>query len=78
MAKAKSPCVHTARGPIGVPETPATSRKEEPRMTMLVGKQAPDFEATAFVQGTFRNVKLSDYSGHWVVLCFYPGDFTFV
>ncbi len=47
-------------------------------MTVRVGKKAPDFEATAFVQGTFRNVKLSDYLGHWIMLCFYAGDFTFV
>jgi peroxiredoxin (alkyl hydroperoxide reductase subunit C) len=43
-----------------------------------VGHEAPDFEATAFVDGGFKNVKLSDYKGKWVVLCFYPGDFTFV
>jgi peroxiredoxin (alkyl hydroperoxide reductase subunit C) len=43
-----------------------------------VGKEAPDFEASAFVDGGFKNVKLSDYAGQWVVLCFYPGDFTFV
>lgn len=47
-------------------------------MMAKVGKPAPDFEATAFLQGAFRNVKLSDYNGHWVMLCFYPGDFTFV
>jgi len=47
-------------------------------MTAQVGKPAPDFQASAFVQGTFKNVKLSDYNGHWVMLCFYPGDFTFV
>jgi peroxiredoxin (alkyl hydroperoxide reductase subunit C) len=43
-----------------------------------VGKPAPDFEANAFVAGEFRNLKLSDYREKWVVLCFYPGDFTFV
>ena len=43
-----------------------------------VGKEAPDFEARAFVNGGFKNIKLSDYRGQWVVLCFYPGDFTFV
>ncbi len=75
---AKGPCVQTARGPIGVPEAQGASRKEEPKMTLWVGKRAPDFEATAFVQGAFKNVKLSDYAGHWVMLCFYPGDFTFV
>jgi alkyl hydroperoxide reductase subunit AhpC len=30
------------------------------------------------VDGGFKNIKLSDYRGKWVVLCFYPGDFTFV
>jgi alkyl hydroperoxide reductase subunit AhpC len=44
-----------------------------------VGKEAPDFEATAYIPGQgFKLVKLSDYRGKWVVLCFYPGDFTFV
>ena len=43
-----------------------------------VGQKAPDFEATAYVDGGFKNVKLSDYDGNWRVLCFYPGDFTFV
>jgi len=47
-------------------------------MTARVGQEAPDFEARAFVDGDFKNVKLSDYRGKWVVLCFYPGDFTFV
>ena len=43
-----------------------------------VGAEAPDFEASAYVDGGFKNIKLSDYRGQWVVLCFYPGDFTFV
>ena len=43
-----------------------------------VGVKAPDFEATALVDGDFEDVKLSDYAGEWVVLCFYPADFTFV
>ena len=43
-----------------------------------VGKPAPDFEALALVQGDFKNVKLSDYKGKWVILYFYLGDFTFV
>ncbi len=43
-----------------------------------VGGKAPDFEAPAYHNGKFVNVKLSDYSGKWVLLCFYPGDFTFV
>jgi peroxiredoxin (alkyl hydroperoxide reductase subunit C) len=43
-----------------------------------VGQKAPDFEAPAYYRGAFTNVKLSDYLGKWVLLCFYPGDFTFV
>jgi hypothetical protein len=43
-----------------------------------IGGKAPDFQAPAFHKGKFKQVKLSDYLGKWVVLCFYPGDFTFV
>lgn len=44
----------------------------------LVQKNAPDFEAAAVVNGDFKNIKLSDYKGKWLVLYFYPLDFTFV
>ncbi len=46
----------------------------------LVTKSAPDFKATAVMpDGTFKeDFKLSDYKGKWVVLFFYPLDFTFV
>jgi hypothetical protein len=76
-------CTTPARGPL-VAETPAAPTdpiqpsKEVPRMTARVGKKAPDFEAMAFVGGSFKLVKLSDYAGKWVLVCFYPGDFTFV
>lgn len=52
-------------------------RKEEMKM-IQVGKKAPDFTAPGYHEGKFVNVKLSDYQGKWVLLCFYPGDFTFV
>ena len=45
---------------------------------VAVGKPAPDFTAPAFFDGKFVSVRLSEYLGKWVVLCFYPGDFTFV
>lgn len=80
-----SGCVAPARGPIATadaaPQAPSVGegqQKEAADMTAKVGKVAPDFEASAFVDGGFRNVRLSDYKGRWVVLCFYPGDFTFV
>lgn len=48
-------------------------------MAVLVGKQAPDFSAQAVMpDGSFQEVKLSDYKGKYVVLFFYPLDFTFV
>ncbi|MBP7786645.1 MAG: redoxin domain-containing protein [Longilinea sp.] len=47
-------------------------------MLAKVGKPAPDFELSAFQNGGFKNIRLSDYKGKWIVICFYPGDFTFV
>jgi peroxiredoxin (alkyl hydroperoxide reductase subunit C) len=43
-----------------------------------VGKPAPDFTAAGYYNGKFMNFSLSEYLGKWVLLCFYPGDFTFV
>ena len=43
-----------------------------------VGQPAPDFALKGVVDGEFVDVKLSDYRGKWVVLFFYPLDFTFV
>ena len=82
MAKKPDGCARPAAGPIGQPvETEAkTSTPTEGTIQMQakVGQSAPDFEATAYVNGAFENVKLSDYKGKWITLCFYPGDFTFV
>ena len=44
----------------------------------MIGKQAPEFDSEAYVKGEFKRVKLSDYKGKWLVLFFYPADFTFV
>ena len=43
-----------------------------------VGQQAPEITATAVVDQEFKTIKLSDYRGKYVVLFFYPLDFTFV
>lgn len=51
---------------------------EEVMVQVRVGGKAPDFQAPAYFKGKFTNVKLSDYLGKWVLVCFYPGDFTFV
>ncbi|AKG23136.1 peroxiredoxin [Calothrix sp. 336/3] len=45
---------------------------------LRVGQQAPDFTATAVADQEFKTIKLSDYRGKYVVLFFYPLDFTFV
>ena len=45
---------------------------------LVVDKQAPDFEGTSFFEGKVMKVKLSDFRGKWVLVCFYPGDFTYV
>lgn len=62
-------------------ETSATNEvimKEARKSMIQVGKPAPDFTAAAYYQGKFVNTSLSEYKGKWVLLCFYPGDFTFV
>src|SRR5271168_3981503 len=41
-------------------------------------QQAPDFAAQAYHNGDIKNFKLSEHKGKWVVLFFYPLDFTFV
>jgi hypothetical protein len=57
----------------------SADKKGEKTMVMVkVGGKAPDFAAPAHHSGKFVTVKLSDYVGKWVLLCFYPGDFTFV
>ena len=48
-------------------------------MTTLVQKMAPDFKAQAVMpDGSFHEIQLSEYRGQYVVLFFYPLDFTFV
>jgi hypothetical protein len=53
------------------------TKKEEDTM-ILIGRKAPDFTAPAYHKGKFVNLQLSEYFGKWILLCFYPGDFTFV
>jgi len=46
-------------------------------MTIIVDRPAPDFEGTAYEDGKVKKIKLSDYKGKWVLMCFYLGDFTY-
>lgn len=80
--KQKVGCARPTGGVVGKQKGKATEEtpeqpKEENAM-IQVGKPAPDFVAPAYHKGDFTSVNLSDYMGKWVVLCFYPGDFTFI
>ena len=76
-------CARPTGGPVGEPaeetreETHQPVQKEVQSM-IHVGEKVPDFVAPGYQQGKFINVKLSEYLGKWTLLCFYPGDFTFV
>jgi len=75
-------CARPTGGPVGetAPEqTPEQNiEKKEVKNMIQVGKKAPDFSAPGYQNGEFINVNLSEHLGKWVLLCFYPGDFTFV
>lgn len=47
-------------------------------MSVQVGRPAPDFTAKAYHEGTTKEIKVTDYRGKWLMLCFYPADFTCV
>ena len=49
-------------------------------MSIKVGTQAPDVEVEAYVpsEPEAKRLSLSDYRGSWIVLFFYPRDFTFI
>ena len=78
----KAGCARPTGGPVGESvneeKTQQQTVHEEVKSMVQVGKKAPDFVAPAYHKGSFVNVQLSEYLGKWVLLCFYPGDFTFV
>jgi peroxiredoxin 2/4 len=61
-------------GVFGVEEAEAERRSHIVR----VGLPAPPFRGQAYVAGEIRELALDDYRGRWVILVFYPLDFTFV
>ena len=75
-------CARPTGGPVGESveemDTQSIEPVKEEKQMVHVGEKAPDFVAPGYQKGKFINVKLSDYLGKWVLLCFYPGDFTFV
>ncbi len=78
----KAGCARPTGGLVGekISEEPNEKQmeKKEIKPMIQVGKKAPDFSSPGYQNGKFINIKLSDYLGKWVLLCFYPGDFTFV
>ena len=77
-------CARPTGGPVGASEASLEKEEEKTKQDkggksmIQVGQKAPDFGAPAYFKGEFTSVKLSDYLGKWISLCFYPGDFTFV
>ena len=84
MAEQPQGCARVTGAVLGEasPEVPDASANDEmtkeKKMTARVGQKAPDFNAPAYFNGSFANVQLSEFFGKWILLCFYPGDFTFV
>jgi len=81
----KAGCARPTGGPVGEPAPAKNGMEqtepkpiEEAQSMIKVGQKAPDFTAPGYQQGKFVNVTLSEHLGKWVLLCFYPGDFTFV
>lgn len=79
-------CARPTGGPVGgsaeqekaAPELPTQRTPSMERSMVRVGRKAPDFTAPVFHEGKFGSVTLSEHLGKWVLLCFYPGDYTFV
>jgi len=52
--------------------------KEIKKNNIVIGEKAPNFTTEAFQNGKTKKINLEDYKGKWVVLVFYPADFTFI
>jgi len=63
-----------------VQEEQTTTKKEKTMGSTLVLQKAPEFKMDAYnaATGHYTTVSSEDYAGKWVVVCFYPADFTFV
>ena len=82
MSKKPLSCVSSNPSPVneiqGEEEQSKNNPKEEMHVVAKVGGKAPDFQAMAYQKGDFSEINLSDFTNKWTILCFYPGDFTFV
>jgi len=82
MSENEAGCARPTGASVGEPSVEKQNEEklkvETKMVSVKVGTKAPDFQAPAYYRGAFTTVKLSDFLGKWVLLCFYPGDFTFV
>ena len=62
----------------GSPFTPDRAEDGEPDRQSRVGMPAPPVHGQAYVAGEIRDFSLEELRGRWVVLLFYPLDFTFI
>ncbi|XP_047459076.1 thioredoxin-dependent peroxide reductase, mitochondrial [Mugil cephalus] len=80
--KATASCQHGVSGAARVLSTPALQTScfstSSSRWAAAVTQPAPAFKGTAVVNGEFKDLSLSDFKGKYLVLFFYPLDFTFV
>ena len=80
--KLKVGCARPTGGIVGEKPNEETTKNEQSTKEEIpmikVGQKAPDFTAPGYQKDEFVNIHLSEYIGKWVLLCFYPGDFTFV
>ena len=79
----KAGCARPTGGPVGEKVDTKKQSQQQPvikevKTMVTVGQKAPDFTSPGYQKGKFISIKLSEFLGKWVVLCFYPGDFTFV
>jgi len=78
-AHINEPTTYQAQLPGAVTPPPQQALQTTTQTTKaVVQRLAPDFEGEAVVDGEFKHVKLSDYFGKYLVLLFYPLDFSFV
>jgi peroxiredoxin (alkyl hydroperoxide reductase subunit C) len=71
-------CTSEGEKPSPPPQKSAQQQNTAVMPVPLPGQPAIDFELPAVVKNDIKTIKLSDYSGKYRVLCFFPAAFTFV
>lgn len=71
-------CYTYGDGHVYPQETRRTSGHTIQWSEAIISKPAPDWNGTAVVNGEFKEIKLADFLGKYLVFFFYPLDFTFV